>query len=80
MSILCLNKPVVVVASPECCQVSIVGWRRVRDRPFTPRVQVAKVETQLLNLIRGEFVVVKQQVVAGGPGGTLIDIKGLKIE
>jgi hypothetical protein len=53
-----------------------IGPRDGRDRrgllgfderqPRLPGVQVAQVETQLLQLVRRQVVVVEQQVVAGG--------------
>ena len=52
--------PVVVVAGPEGRQVGVVGGSRVRHRSFAPGVEVAKIEAQLLKLIRGEAVVVEK--------------------
>ena len=65
------HSPVVVVAGPEGSQVGVVGRGRVRHRSFAPGVEVAKVEAQPLQLVRGEAVVVEQQVVVGRPRGSL---------
>lgn len=54
-----------MVPGPEGSQVSVVGRRRVGDRPLASGVEVAEVEAELLQLVGGEPVVVEQQVVVG---------------
>ena len=60
--------------------MSVVGRCGNRDRTGAPDIGVAQLEGQLLQFIGIEAVVIPQDMVVTGPGGTLDTLVGTEIK
>jgi len=60
-----------MVPGPKGYQPGVVRRSRNRDRPRTPHVRVTQLVGQQLEFVCGETVVVPQDLVVGGPAGSL---------
>lgn len=72
----CSSLPVMIlvhqmVPGPERHQPGVVGRSWNRDRPRTADVGVTQLVRQQLELVCGKTVVVPQDLVVGGPAGSL---------
>jgi len=69
-----------VVPGPEGHQVGVVGRGGDGDGPGAPDVGVAQLVGQLLQLVSIEMIIVPENVVVAGSGGSLDTLMGAEIE